>query len=324
MAYLQFLACSGFCYCLWTLFVTLDKHKALFKQRLLNRITTLLLSPASIFTVLTWLPSGLIPAFDAIFKGNLYSLRGFVRSCKLSLVLVGLLFVWWYSTIPDYVRLEIHTSPLGLNDYYFQKMPAVWYYSVVSITRETGYYNIIMTNLVFTFLLPLLYNFGFDYLALIFTREVLKHLSTLSSARVLIIPFVLVICLLVISVIAYFGFTIASMIGGFPRRATYNYSAIGEMLHALAFPFYARFPGILGRWSIDTIMGVFLYSTFFGIIWIGLFSIALIVSKLSMKISFLGPWLRDNLRVRQHPFKATGGLLVVIVSVMCVIFHLVW
>ncbi len=324
MTFLRFSVCAGSCYCVWKLFKIPDREKAIFKPRLLNNVTALILSPASIFTVLTWLPSGFIPAFDAIFHGNLYSFRGFLQSCKISLILVTLVFVWWYSTIPDYVHLEIYTSPLGLNDYYFQNMPAIWYYSIVSIVWEQGHYNVVMTNLVFAFLFPFLYNFGFDYLALIFTRQVLKYLTKLPSVLLFTIPIIFSMCLLVISTIAYSGFTIAGMIGGFPRREIYNYSEIAIMAHALAFPFFRHSSGILGNWSIDTITGVFSYSTFFGIVWIGLFSAALLFANLSMKIRFLGPWLKDNTHVKQHPFKVMGGLLVITLSVICVVYHLVW
>jgi hypothetical protein len=56
------------------------------------------------------LPNFWLSAFDAIFTDKLWSLRGFVRSCMASIVVVTILFGAWYSSIPDDWHLIIYST----------------------------------------------------------------------------------------------------------------------------------------------------------------------------------------------------------------------
>jgi hypothetical protein len=102
-----FLACIGFAGALRICFKTLEQlSKQTFKRQLARAIET-----SSIFTVGTMLPGFCITAFDAIFTDNLWSIRGFIRSCIASVVIVTILLVVWYSSIPD--EWHLHIVALG-------------------------------------------------------------------------------------------------------------------------------------------------------------------------------------------------------------------
>ena len=90
----------------------------------------------------------------------------------------------------------------------------------------------------------------------------------------------------------------------------------------ITFPFYNIVPSVLGIWTVHTINGVFLLSTLLGMFWIIIFSLAVIVSNLSLKFEGLGPWIQRNFYVRKHPYKILGGLFVIVSFIPCVVWHL--
>lgn len=285
--HLPFLACAGLCWSVWRLFKYVDKEKSLFKKSFTTRLINLILAPSSIFSVLSNLPNFFVTAFDLIFTENLFSWRGFLRSCKISLVLVLLLGILWYATIPEYVYLEIRTMPFG-SSCYMLKIPPFWNYGLVSMIQENGYVDVHVNYLLPTFFTPLLYNFVFDYAALLFIRNLLRYLSTIQARSILLVPLVFVSSLSMLVVIAFVGFKIASTLSWYLtgcREQFFNEpSYIEFMVQILSFPFYKQFPEIFGRWYVETILGVFVYSTLFGMVWIILLSVGLILANLSMRI----------------------------------------
>jgi hypothetical protein len=121
-----FLACIGFGSVLWVCFKTLEQlSRQPFKRQLTRAIQT-----SSIFTIGTMLPSFCISVFDAIFTGNLWSIRGFGRSCIASVVTVTILLIFWYSSKPDEWLLRIATFER-------QGIPDASQWAVVAIRQTT-------------------------------------------------------------------------------------------------------------------------------------------------------------------------------------------
>src|SRR5215467_9687397 len=104
---LPFGVCLGFCAGVWGLFKLIERDKSLIKQNLIKKIAVLIQEPASIFSVIRFLPEIVLSTFDTIFTNNLWSRRAFVRSCIISALTVSSLFILWYSTKPANVQLEI-------------------------------------------------------------------------------------------------------------------------------------------------------------------------------------------------------------------------
>jgi hypothetical protein len=81
---LPLIACGGFGVVVWTCVKVVEGvSKQPFKRQLAEVIAT-----SSIFTVGKMLPAFALSAFDAIFTDELWSLRGFIRSCMASIVVV--------------------------------------------------------------------------------------------------------------------------------------------------------------------------------------------------------------------------------------------
>src|SRR5216684_809032 len=98
--YLPFGVCFAFCVGVWQVFKLLEREKSLAKQNLIKKIEDLIQEPASIFSLVRFLPDAVLSTFDAIFTDNLWSRRAFVKSCIISAVTVILLSILWYSTKP--------------------------------------------------------------------------------------------------------------------------------------------------------------------------------------------------------------------------------
>jgi hypothetical protein len=91
------LLCSGSSVVIWKCFSIAEKlSKQPFKRQLARAI-----QKSSIFTIGAVLPRFCIYVFDAIFTGNLWSIRGFGRSCVASIITVTILLIFWYSSKPD-------------------------------------------------------------------------------------------------------------------------------------------------------------------------------------------------------------------------------
>jgi hypothetical protein len=106
-ANLPFAVCLGFCAGVWGLFKLLERDKSLAKENLIEHIKVLIEEPASVFSIIRFLPDLVLSTFNAIFTNNLWSRRAFGRSCIISMITVSLLLILWYSTKPANVELEI-------------------------------------------------------------------------------------------------------------------------------------------------------------------------------------------------------------------------
>lgn len=168
-----------------------------------------------------------------------------------------------------------------------------------------------------------MYNFIFDWIAIIVTRRYLYSISKLKCHPFVII-FTMLIADITILVIAAVGYAIfisaANYIIGWPIVFSGLFD-IPTMIRWIAFPFYNIAPSMLGPWEITTIIGVFLLSTTTGILWIFLFSIAVIISNLILKITSLGPMISKYLNTRERPYRSMGYILVVLIFSICVIYH---
>jgi hypothetical protein len=96
---------------------------------------------------------------------------------------------------------------------------------------------------------------------------------------------------------------------------------LGNFVGAILFPFYRSYSALLGEWSITTLYGVFIWSTLMGIVWLGVFSISVIIANVSMNLSGLGPWLDRNFRVRSQPFRILELLALIWIIAAWAIYH---
>jgi hypothetical protein len=114
-AFSPFVVCLGTSYFIWTLFDRVE-DKRVAKPIFDRKISALLEAPASLLSILSVLPTYFLFIFDAVFTDRLYSFKGFFRSAQISVVVVALLSVLWYSTKPPDIQLWIGPSPRG--DFY--------------------------------------------------------------------------------------------------------------------------------------------------------------------------------------------------------------
>jgi hypothetical protein len=76
-----------------------------------------------------------------------------------------------------------------------------------------------------------------------------------------------------------------------------------NFIAAILFPLYIFNSSLLGEWSIDTLYGVFVWSTLMGVFWIAVFSASVIIANLGIQVRGLGPWLEEYTKVRSQPFR---------------------
>jgi hypothetical protein len=193
-AYLPLLVCGASGATIWKCFKEVEAiAKAQFRQQITRAIQT-----SSIFTVGTMFPTLCISAFDALFTERLWSWRGFVRSCVASFVMVIILMVVWYSTIPDEWRVRV--VGLAITDH--PESPRWWtliaipHYKNVPFNLDVnpqGQFSTIPGDILrqggtLTFALniqgvrvfgglPFIYNLIVDFCSLIVTRRILQHIS---------------------------------------------------------------------------------------------------------------------------------------------------
>jgi hypothetical protein len=242
----------------------------------------------------------------------------------ISTFVVALLLILWYSTKPPYIHLWIDVAPRG--DFYPGYACPLWCYAINALIPNfggEGRYWVTAYYLLPTFLAPFFYNFFADWFALIVTRRFLSYISRATNNYLIIITLVLSICAIIfIAVIGYTLFTsLVDLFIGY-HIVFGNFLDPRPPIQWLGFPLYNVAPNLLGPWTVYTIQGVFLLSTLMGIFWICIFSLAVIVSNLSMKLEGVGPWLKANFYVRKHPYTILNGILVLILLSFCVIWHL--
>ena len=285
-------------------------------------------------------------AFEAIFTARVWSIRGFIRSCIASLVVVTILFGVWYSRIPDECHLRIvalgSTQVPNSSTWY---LIAVHGYGIdigphgepqVNPTQAFAgggkrYVEAMSIHRLDVFVvLPFLYNFIADFAALIFTQVIPTHLSNLPAITIRRITMTFFLSGCVLLALSFFALDAAVTIMDYIIRATSPGPAVappqgggisnpGNFAKALLFPFYKRDPN---EWDVGTLYGTFVWSTLTGILWLGLFSTSVIIANISMKLRTVGPWLSRNFRVQSQPFRILGALMVILVFSVCVLFEI--
>jgi hypothetical protein len=186
-----------------------------------------------------------------------------------------------------------------------------------------------ITRLDAKVILPILYNFAADFLALIFTRRVLKYLSRRATNNVLMLSAVVIVTSCLLLVLSFVFLECALTIINYMIRVTsrapigpppqgWENTPVGTFAQALLFPVYKRYGSV---WSIGTFNGVFVWSTLTGIIWVMIFSTSVIVANASMKLRGVGPWLNRNFHVQRQPFRILAVLTIIPAFTFCVIYH---
>jgi hypothetical protein len=339
-ALLHYLVCGASAATLWKCFKEVELiSKPHFKRQIARAITT-----SSIFTAGKILPTLFISAFDALFTENLWSRRGFLRSCIASLVIVTILFFAWYLSIPDEWRVRFVTLHHTDNpDSTWWTLIAIPHYINVPFNLDIdpqGQLHKIPGNILSNqggtmtfalniqggvqvfFGLPFIYNLFVDFGALIATRRVVQHMSTATVWRVIVTFFGAACGILVLSFIAL---NIAVLILKYVFFEAVP-STLGELIfspsrfvRAIVFPFYTSYPG---EWQVDTLYGVFVWSTLVGILWLAIFSTSVIIANASIKLRGVGPWLNRNFQVQRHPLRILSALVIIVLPGICVIYHL--
>ena len=92
-----------------------------------------------------------------------------------------------------------------------------------------------------------------------------------------------------------------------------------RFVRSILFPFYTRYPS---EWQVDTLYGVFIWSTLMGIIWVAIFGSSVIIANGSMKLRGVGPWLNRNFQVQRHPLRILRVIVIVVVCSLCTFYHL--
>jgi hypothetical protein len=316
--------CVGTCGFVWWLFEQLEEKEPL-RPYLRSNVAELIEGPASILSVLSKLPPFFIFAFDAIFTDKLFSLRGFLRSAFVSSCVMILLGIVWLYTRPSNIILHIGPLPRNLEVFKYFNCPLDCYSIMAETLNYRGDGQSLTTALYLpsSIAQPFLYNFIFDWIALMVTRRYLYSISKINCHTFAIIV-TMVIAALTILVIASVGYdifiTAVDYMMGWPVIIS-EFLNISLLIRWVAFPFYNIAPSVLGPWDITTIIGVFLLSTTMGILWIFVFSIAVIISNVTLRITSLGPLIRKYLNTREKPYRSMGYILVALIFSICVIYH---
>ena len=317
-----------------------------FKQQLATAIRT-----SSVFTAGTALPGFCITAFNAVFTQKIWSVRGVLRSFTASAITVTLLLGVWYSSIPGGWRLRIVDFPTGtINPH----APAWWALAALKSEPSTCPFDINEHGQIFTtatisaaltcseqlsitslfalFIIPLVYNFFADYIAIVFTKRILTHLaqSDTVALRRLVATFLLSAAFILAISTAVLGVVLATtryidIHSTLPVPLSPESPATPKnFVAAILFPFYRMYPELLGGWTVDTIYGVFIWSTLMGVAWLGVFSVTVIIANISMKLGGLGPWLDQKFKVRSEPFRILMTLAMILTLALCLFYHLLF
>jgi hypothetical protein len=337
LSYLPFLACGISVATLWKCFTEVERiSKAPFRRQIAQAIMA-----SSIFTFGKILPTLFISAFDTIFTDALWSRRGFVRSCIASLVIVTILALVWYLSIPDAWRVRfVDLGRAGNPESRTWTLIAIRHYTNVPFNLDIdaegrlhpipgdivgnqggtiGFPTSIETGISVFGGLPIIYNVLVDFSALIVTRRVLRHMATATVWRMIITLCGSVCALLVLS---FAALNIAVLMLTYiffhstPREVIFTPSRFAR---AILFPFYTSHPL---EWQVDTLYGVFVWSTLVGILWLAIFSAAVIIANVSMKLRGVGPWLSRNFQVQRQPLRILRALVIVVLCGLCAIYHL--
>jgi hypothetical protein len=253
--------CGGSYYVLWRVFKIFD---GIAKQPLKRQIATAIRT-SSLFTVGTMLPGFLVSAFDAIFTDNLWSIRGFGRSCLASVVIVTILVVFWHSSIPD----EWHVNIAALRNAKCPQAASTW--SLIAARsadltfglngeihvmpfHSTNKVMAISVHRIDTFvMIPFLYNFGADFAALLVTRSVIRYIYRLQNVTISKLLIMFLMSIFIILIISSGLLNIVSIIMDYIIIAVSSNCVTaapviesiftpGIFMEAILFPFYKPFP----------------------------------------------------------------------------------
>jgi hypothetical protein len=341
-SYLPLLLCGISATALWKYFKELEViSKPHFKRRVAHAIQT-----SSLFTVGKILPTLCISAFEALFTDNVWSKRGFGRSCIASLVIVTILLLVWYLSILDQWRLRLVALGIAGDPHSTTwTLIAIPHYTNVPFNLDIDVHGHLSTirgdilgrqgeagSVTFTvdfdhqlpiyWGLPFIYNFFADFGALIITHKVLRHMSSATVRRLTITVFVAACGILALLFVAL---DVAVLIlkylytGSGPSTASEFMFSPRRFVAAILFPFYRGNPD---EWQIDTLYGVFVWSSLIGIIWLGIFCASVIIANVSMKLRVVGPWLSKNFQVQRQPIRKLRALVIILLSGVCAIYHL--
>jgi len=342
------ITCAGTLSVIWWAFGRLDKlSRNEFKRLIAHAITN-----SSIFTVGAMLPGFVIFAFQAIFTAKVFSLRGFLRSCFASVVVVALLMSLWYSSVPGNWIIRISHLANARDP-----TEPTWIVAAIEQTAPGYHFDLDLRGVIqvipssppvptptqisapteihrldtFVFL-PILYNFIADFGALLLTSGMLNHIARQKHAswqRLLVSGvlltgsiFVIVVVGLAISGAAMNWFINISAIhpASSPRgRSIWDWH---NLVRAISFPIYRIYPDAFGGWSLNTLYGPFIWSTLMGVVWVSIFSLSVIIANLSTRLLPVGPWIATNFRVIQRPFQVLAFLIVCPGAILCAVWHL--
>ena len=318
--------------------------KQAFKHQLAAAIET-----SSIFTAGKMLPSFWLSVFDAIFTDNLWSLRGFARSCLASTVVVTILFGAWYSSIPGEWALRIYKTgdpdnrllrtwiivaikqptPPGFRDFIFGP------HGELGFSEQFPFKGTIQAQtqrLYAIAVLPFFYNLFTDFVALLITRGIARYVADMSTVNILRIVVMFVFSSVLILVLSSVFMDLSAIAVDYLVQGQLTlFTSSGQSiftprnyLKAILFPLFKNHTELLGGWTIGTVYGVFIWSTLMGVVWLGIFSISVIVANFSSRLGGIGPWLARNFHVRSQPFRILAILAILatlLISGPCLIYH---
>lgn len=337
-AYLPALACGASIAVVWKSLTILE---SISKPSFKNQVATAIVS-SSLFALGTRLPRFCVNAFEAIFTDRIWSIRGFIRSCIGSIIVVSILFAVWLSSIPQGWHIRVadlptarapHTSTwclIGVHGYGIDIDSRGNLHTNPRIAFAQGHQYVEALTIhrldVFV-ILPFFYNLFADFVALNMTWRILKKLAsypnistsklfgffTLSSLLLLALSFVALD-----AAVTIINYIISAGLRNPPPAPPESITNFTNFVKVLVFPFYKAHPN---EWDVSTLYGVFVWSTLIGIGWIAVFTTSVIVANAAMKLKGVGPWLGRNLDVKRVPFRILGVLIIVPLGVSCLMYH---
>lgn len=265
---------------LWFLFDIAEKSLSAELKQQVQRMPTL-----SVASYLESLPSSFTSLFDSIFGSNHYTLRCFGASCVVSMVgtiVVGLLAV-----------------AAGVFDPLFESNSGLY---------EASRTEQVITMLPLGMLLSLIYNLIPDYLSLLESRWLLgKVRSTGQFGLILAID---VVCTFFIYVLWLFLlFVVPPLIVEISQPPEFSLQTIWEMATFDYNLFYTN-----SEWTINGVLGIFFYTTFFTSLWLWVYVFTTFISRALLKLNSGVGVLLKAADFEVQPFRSLGFVSVLLVS----------
>jgi len=326
--------CGASAATLWKCFKELDViSKAEFKRQIARAIQT-----SSIFTSGRFLPPLCVSAFDSLFTSNVLSRRGFVRSCIASVVIVTIFLLIWYLSIPDEWRVRVvalgraddpHSAPTWtliaiphyINVPFNLDIDAQGHLSTIpgDILGKRGgtmYFPLeIQVGIQIFGGLPFVYNLLADFIAVIITQRILRDIATVPIWQMTVRVVIAASGMVVLSFVALgIAVVILSYLFTGSTPSEQSIFDLHRFVRAILFPFYAIYRSHPQEWHIDTLYGVFVWSTLMGLLWLSVFSFSVIIANFSMRLKGVGPWLNRNFHVQRQPIKVIRAVAIILLA----------